>query len=514
MKEIEVSSKNDIAQGIYIVNFSKDSLMKINSASKGRPIISTTFAGKRAVLVGDELHTFEGLTFHDFLVHYLKQKLTLEWFRKESQEPEETRHPILKWLHELAEIQRKTGEDKSKTEIWSAPLTGSALSFLKLAHNIYLLSHNVKLEERLLKRLRSKDQFFGALYETFVAAVFIQSGFDIELEDEADTDTSHCEFTATNRKTGNKFSVEAKLRSKKDNDNIDNISVKWRVLKALHKKAEHKRIIFVDINFPVDSFEEGNKLFDKTDIILNDLEKTKNETAYIFVTNNPHYFKEHSNNIQSSVLIRGFNIPEFTRNQARSLHEAIEFRKKHFDIIQIQKLFRNVYDIPSGFSEDLVSEICKMSSLAGLTIGCTYKLPYIDENIADAILENIIVDEYKKKIYAIFRYIGRNESAIKFISLTEDDLEEYRKLRKQISDKINDTKQLDKMGMLEIYDTLYETYNESTKENLINFLENDPNINILKTKSQEELAQYYCERIAESIYFDIQKHSNRPFSYA
>ena len=155
-------------------------------------MISTTFAGKRAVLVGDELHTFEGLTFHDFLVHYLKQKLTLEWFRKESQKPEETRHPILKWLHELAEIQRKTGEDKSKTEIWSAPLTGSALSFLKLAHNIYLLSHNVKLEERLLKRLKSKDQFFGALYETFVAAVFIQSGFDIELEDEADTDTSHC----------------------------------------------------------------------------------------------------------------------------------------------------------------------------------------------------------------------------------------------------------------------------------------------------------------------------------
>ena len=396
----------------------------------------------------------------------------------------------------------------------SAPLTGSALSFLQLAYNIYLLGHNVKIEELLLKRLRNRDQFFGALYETFVAAVFIQSGFDIELEDETDVRTSHCEFTVTNRKTGNKFSVEAKLRSKKDNDNIDNITVKRRVLKALHKKAEHKRIIFVDINFPVDSFEEENKLFDKTDIILNDLEKTKDETAYIFVTNNPHYFKEHSNNIQSSVLIRGFNIPEFTKNQAWTLHEAVELRKKHFDIVQIQKLFRNVYDIPSGFNEDLVSEICKMSPLAGLAIGCTYHLPYINGNIVDTILENIVVDEHKKKIYTIFRYKGRNEVAIKSIELTDDDIEKYRKLKKQISDKINGTKQLDKMGMLEIYDLLHETYCESTKENLISFLRNDPNINILKTKSQEELAQYYCEKMAQHIYFDVQKTPHHPFTYA
>ena len=480
--------------------------------SIGRPIISTTFAEKRAILVGDELHSFEGLTFHDFLVYYLKQKLTLEWLKKESQQPEDTKHPILKWLQELAEIQRKTGKDKSKGEIWSAPLTGAALSFLQLAYNIYLLSHNAKLEEILLKRLRNKDQFFGALYETFVAAIFIQSGFDIELEDETDVKSSHCEFTVTNRKTGNKFSVEAKLRSKKDNDNINNISIKWRVLKALRKKAEYKRIIFVDINFPVESYEEGNKLFDNTDVILNNLEKTIDKTAYIIVTNNPHYFKENSCKIQSSALIRGLNIPEFTTNICRNVHEAIELRKKYFDIIQIQKHFRNVYDIPSSFSEDLISEICKISSFAGLTIGHTYNLPYIDGNITNATLENIIVDEYKKKIYAIFRYVGKNESAIKFISITEDDLEKYRKLRKQINDQINGTKQLDNMGILEIYDTIYETYGESTKENLISFLKNDSNINILKTKSQKELAQYYCEKIAKHIYFDIKKHSNHPFS--
>lgn len=67
--------------------------------------------------------------------------------------------------------------------------------------------------------------------------------------------------------------------------------------------------------------------------------------------------------------------------------------------------------------------------------------------------------------------------------------------------------------MLEIYDLLYETYCESAKENLISFLRNNPNINILKTKSQEELAQYYCEKMAQHIYFDVQKTPHHPFTY-
>lgn len=69
--------------------------MEINSNAKGRPVISTTFADKRAVFVGDELHIFKGLTFHDVLVYYLKQKLILEWFRKESKEPEKQDTPFL-----------------------------------------------------------------------------------------------------------------------------------------------------------------------------------------------------------------------------------------------------------------------------------------------------------------------------------------------------------------------------------------------------------------------------------
>lgn len=67
---------------------------------------------------------------------------------------------------------------------------------------------------KMIKRLKNNnlDQFLGALYETFVAASFIKAGFEVVLEDEDDRDSSHCELTATNNKTGRIFSVEAKAR--------------------------------------------------------------------------------------------------------------------------------------------------------------------------------------------------------------------------------------------------------------------------------------------------------------
>ena len=41
-------------------------------------------------------------------------------------------------------------------------------------------------------------------------ALFAKAGFTIEFENEDDSSTSHCEFTATHSITGKQFSVEAK----------------------------------------------------------------------------------------------------------------------------------------------------------------------------------------------------------------------------------------------------------------------------------------------------------------
>ena len=78
-----------------------------------------------------------------------------------------------------------------------APATGVTSAYLALAYGLYSLEHNAKVQGILLKRLNNHDQFYGAYYETSIAAALIRAGFTIEFEDETDGSTSHCELTAT-----------------------------------------------------------------------------------------------------------------------------------------------------------------------------------------------------------------------------------------------------------------------------------------------------------------------------
>jgi hypothetical protein len=95
----------------------------------------------------------------------------------------------------------------------SAPMTGAAYGIMWLTYGLYLLRHNAEIQLRLLQRLRTSDpvQIFGALYEVIIAAAMIRAGFALELENESDGSQTHCEFTATSKANGKRFSVEVKV---------------------------------------------------------------------------------------------------------------------------------------------------------------------------------------------------------------------------------------------------------------------------------------------------------------
>ena len=154
------------------------------------------------------------------------------------------RHPILQWYDTICKYEKEY--IKAQGKVHSTPMTGAVTAYLGLAYNLYLIAHNIELQTKLINRLKNKDQFLGAYYETYVAACFINAGFDIALEDEGDSEISHCEFTATHKETSRKFSVEAKARMPMKKD----ATVNNQLHKALKKVAPHERIIFIDINMP------------------------------------------------------------------------------------------------------------------------------------------------------------------------------------------------------------------------------------------------------------------------
>jgi hypothetical protein len=91
------------------------------------------------------------------LLYYIQHLFTQEWFETESPKTELGRHPLLVWFDALSQHQKKN--ENSHAKIQSAPMTGAAAVYLALSYSLYLIAHNVRLQERLRKRLPDAEHF-------------------------------------------------------------------------------------------------------------------------------------------------------------------------------------------------------------------------------------------------------------------------------------------------------------------------------------------------------------------
>jgi hypothetical protein len=252
----------------------------------GKPIISADFKGTRLVAVKNRLlYSKKWCTFEDFLFEYISIALGSGWGNDEIAKPIDQRHPILIWYQKVCVYQKKQIKEPSK--VHTSPMTGVVGAYLHLAHDLYALDHNAESQAKLLARLRNRDKFTGARYEVYVAATFIRAGFDIEFENEDDGSTTHCEFTATHRRTRKRFSVEAKRREG------HRVRIGTLFNSALAKNANHARVISIDINTRDDATGMDEPPYmDKALRRLRSFEGRllngqSRPSAYVFVTNTP-----------------------------------------------------------------------------------------------------------------------------------------------------------------------------------------------------------------------------------
>ncbi len=161
----------------------------------------------------------------------------------------------MQWHHALCEYHRATIVTPGVPSL--APVTGVVACYMGLAYSLYLLAHNVELQGRLVGRLKNAGTFQGAYYETIVANILIRAGFELALEDEADSASKHCEFSAraTHRQ---EYWVEAKMRSvvgqfgKSAADSTTDTNPTSHLIRhlnaALQKPAQDERLVFIDLN--------------------------------------------------------------------------------------------------------------------------------------------------------------------------------------------------------------------------------------------------------------------------
>lgn len=458
----------------------------------GKPIISADFQNQRFVAVGNRLfHSGRWRTFHDFLVGYISSAIGSAWGNAEIAKPPAERHPIIRWYQALCAHQRTFMAESGKVQTGS--WTGAVAAYMHLAYDIYTLQHNAELQAILLGRLRNHERFTGARYETQVAAIFIRAGFDIAFENEQDGSTTHCEFTATHRRTGRQFSVEAKRRE----------SGRLRVGRlfngALAKEARHPRVVFIDLNMPDNARDGARPAF--LEKVLTDLRRFEGASlngnprppAYVFLTNTPWEHALDAPAPRSTIQAEGFQIPDFKARDVASLREAIDARQAHIEMHELINSMREHADVPSTFDGE-IPEYAFNPDAVRIRIGERYMIPDADGVARPGLVTTaIVVEEWRAIVCGVTFDDGR--SALCKMPATDNDIQAWRQhpdtMFGTVGQKTRDCK-----DPLELYDFFHEAFRRLTKEELLKALASAPDYAQLVHRDQAALASIHAERTA------------------
>jgi hypothetical protein len=480
----------------------------------GRPIIAATLNNRRIVVVGKRLHWSDRwLTFHDFLRDFLFGLLGKDWLEKETGKAASCRHRIVQWFYRATENIRRDATGPG--DVFSTPMTGAGRAFLNLAYNVYLIAHHTEKDGHRtvggyvdrLKSVRS-DDFTGALFETYAAASFLKAGFVLDFENEQDGSISHVEFSATYPKTGKKFSVEVKSRDRSQVDSLEVDDVKRlrvanKLNKALGKNAAYSRVVIIEVNVPeVVRSQDGWPAAAQKQI--EDSEKTKfpdgceKPSAYVFVTNHAFHNNLATIDVGVQMLAAGFKIPDFGLDaRHKSYREVLEARERHCEMFALMNSMRTHYEIPSTFDGEIPELAFRGAAGAPrLQIGRLYQVPTAAGGAAPGRLRDVLVDEHAKTAMGVYE-LSTGENVMASCPMSEAELAAYKRYPDTFFGQVKSPPR-QASTLVELCDFFYETYRNTSKERLLEWLAGAPDFEHLAILSQKELAVVYCERCALS----------------
>jgi hypothetical protein len=481
----------------------------------GRPIIAAKLRDHQMVAVGKRVHfSNKWHTFHDFLRDHLFGSLGKEWVAAELAKPPEERHRILRWFDQATEDARRTG---AKTgEVNTAPMSGAVRAFINLAYNIYLIAHHTDKDgDAIVKgyvdRLKStrSDDFAGALFETYAAAAFLKAGFTLAFENERDGSVSHVEFVALYPKTGKRFSVEVKARELgpgvagvADVDDVKRLRVANKLNKALGKKAAHTRVVMIEINVPeVVTSYEGWPAAAMAQIRHNELSDfpggEKKPSAYVFVTNHAFHNNLTVPDAGMQVVATGFHIPGFGPDAPHPSYKGVlETRARHSEMFALMKSMQTHYEIPSTFDGEMPQLAFQDSSgLPRLQFGRTYLVPTEDGREVPGRLYDAIVQEEQKQVAGCYQ-LSSGVTILARCPISDPELAAYRAYPDTFFGEVRQPTRHAKT-LVDWCDFFYETYKDTPRDKLLEWLAEAPDIERLRTLPQEDLAIIICERWAQ-----------------
>lgn len=464
-------------------------IIRQSQQGRGKPIISAEHQGYRFTAVGNQVHYAKTHnTFIDFLGDYIRSVFGTDWGNAEIRKPLSERHTILQWYDAICTLQKKTMGD-NPGGVHTVQNNGLISAYFGLAYNLYLLQHNVELQQFLINRLKRSELFYAAYYETYVAAWFILAGFSLHLENEQDSRLTHPEFIAT--RDGQSFSVEAKARQA----GKENLDVGNQLYKALLKDSHYPRVVFIDLN--VGTEIDPKRIASEVTSSIRGREgklKVKGKLAphaHVFVTNQPYHLALEETNLPRFCLAVGFNLPDFGYGAIYNSYTEAHISRQKYAILYDVMESMGAYKIPMTFDGE-IPEFAFGEAERRFTVGSRVKLS--KETLGT--LQSGIVVESEKKAYLVVS-TENGQSHIVTVDLTESEIAAYRAHPQTFFGRV-EAVQKSVVDPLDLYEFFINGYKATPRDRLLEFMAGAPDIEILRSLPREKLLQEYAERLTRS----------------
>ena len=267
---------------------------------------------------------------------------------------------------------------------------------------------------------------------------------------------------------------------------------------ALKKPAADERLIFIDFNATpqtdqsIPSWRE--RASKKLDMREKDLKP--GQRAYVFLTNMSFHRSLDSEYPGQAIMAYGLGIPDFSKPGHYRLSEIYRRKQKHIDAHKIVEAFGKYPQLPSTFDGTLPSEAFNKTSQRVL-IGEKCLFEDVGENGVIGTVTTACVSASEKQIYfAITTEDGKSQ--ILTMPMTEDELIDYKNHPEAFFGKIQrpPKKTEEPYDLFEIF---VDSYRETTKERLLEFMKDAPDFDALIKMEQFDLVLECCERWVAAV---------------
>lgn len=469
----------------------------VRQQGHGRAIVSNAFKGIRFVAVGKEVAYGPWRIFPDFLLHYVRVRLGIEWGEAEKAKHKLERHPFVRsWEAFGAQRERHT---TSADGINTMPMYGAASAVLGLAYDLYTIEHNAEDEQasasfqRMLARLRIADQFMGARHEARAAGILLRAGFKLAWEDEqVRQDGGHGEFVATFPETGRSFWVECKMRQPERED--ARFRYTHLVSEALQKTTDLERLVFVELAYT------GAPLNEETGgwagIAVNQLRTLEQQPssallspALVVLTNFPEHWQLDQPMEDTGVVMEGFRTDRYRMGQEEELLSAIESKERNREIEFLWTSLQKHSRVPITFDGSLPG----IDPDKQLVLGRSYPLP---DGQVGLLEEATVVEQWKQA--ACFMRRADGTRVMVNIDLSEDELDAWKRHPDTFFGELRPHHPPAKNAM-DLYEFFHSSYTNTPKEKLLELMAHHHNFAELRGLTQAALAKHYAYALAATV---------------